>query len=186
MAGVTGFSITLALGLYDRPDSVALAPTHVWDIVPGDLVSSAILATAAAVSAGIANELNRGTATRGLGAEEPSRMRQTGSSTAGRPCHAFSRLQTPLIVHAATTTTYPVSMVEVQWVVHDFIKLNPAPFRLPGTLPFKLRLDHVPDEAAVERAKWWTGLKVGTRGGGLAGGSILKGCQMGAENLGMP
>lgn len=49
--GPVGMGVAMAIGLFDRLDSVAMVPTHVWDAVPGDVVSSVILATAAATSA---------------------------------------------------------------------------------------------------------------------------------------
>jgi hypothetical protein len=43
----------------------------------------------------------------------------------------------------------------------DFLRQNPAPFKLPGSQLFKIPLDYVPDEEAVKRRKYWTGWKVG-------------------------
>jgi hypothetical protein len=45
--------VAMATGLFDYLDSVAMVPTHVWDAVPSDLVTSVILAAAAAVCAGV-------------------------------------------------------------------------------------------------------------------------------------
>jgi hypothetical protein len=42
----------------------------------------------------------------------------------------------------------------------DFLRANPAPFKLPGSQLFKIPLDYVPNEAAVKRCKYWTGWKV--------------------------
>lgn len=39
--------------MFDHLDSVAMVPKHVWDAVPSDVVMSAILATAAAMCAGL-------------------------------------------------------------------------------------------------------------------------------------
>lgn len=44
--------VAMAVGLFSSLDSVAMVPTHVWDAVPGDVVSSVVLAAAAATSAG--------------------------------------------------------------------------------------------------------------------------------------
>jgi hypothetical protein len=35
--GPIGMGIALAVGLFDRLESVAMVPTHVWDAVPGAL-----------------------------------------------------------------------------------------------------------------------------------------------------
>jgi hypothetical protein len=45
--------VAMAIGLFDYLDSVAMVPTHVWDAVPSDVVTSVILAAAAAVCAGL-------------------------------------------------------------------------------------------------------------------------------------
>lgn len=45
--------VAMAIGLFDYLDSVAMVPTHVWDAVPSDVVTSVILAAAAATAAGV-------------------------------------------------------------------------------------------------------------------------------------
>jgi hypothetical protein len=35
LPGPIGMGIALAVGLFDRLESVAMVPTHVWDAVPG-------------------------------------------------------------------------------------------------------------------------------------------------------
>lgn len=45
--------VAMAIGLFDVQESVAMVPTHVWDAVPSDVVTSVILAAAAATLAGI-------------------------------------------------------------------------------------------------------------------------------------
>lgn len=45
--------VAMAIGLFDVKESVALVPTHVWDAVPSDVVTSVILAAAAATLAGL-------------------------------------------------------------------------------------------------------------------------------------
>ncbi|WIA39152.1 hypothetical protein OEZ86_005280 [Tetradesmus obliquus] len=134
LAGPVGMGVAMAVGLFDKLESVAMVPTHVWDAVPGDVVSSVILTAAAATAAGLSiNE---------YAADAPE-------SVGG-----------PLIVHAGTSTTYPVSMAEASYASVDFLRANPAPFKLPGSSLFKIPLDYVPDEAAVKRRKYWTGWKV--------------------------
>eukprot|EP00879_Flechtneria_rotunda_P009277 GHRR01009712.1.p1 GENE.GHRR01009712.1~~GHRR01009712.1.p1 ORF type:complete len:439 (+),score=125.12 GHRR01009712.1:755-2071(+) len=134
LAGPIGMGVAMAVGLFDRLDSVALVPTHVWDAVPGDIVSSVILATAAATAAQI--EINR-----------------YKNSTIGSN-------EDPLVVHAGTSTTYPISFVEAFYAGLDFVQQNPPPFRLPGGSLFSIPLDYRPDEAAVKRCKYWTAWKV--------------------------
>lgn len=45
--------VAMAIGLFDSLDSVAMVPTHVWDSVPGDMVTSVVLAASAAMAAGV-------------------------------------------------------------------------------------------------------------------------------------
>lgn len=45
--------VAMAIGLFNGLGSVAMVPTHVWDAVPGDVVSSVVLAAAAATAAGV-------------------------------------------------------------------------------------------------------------------------------------
>lgn len=67
--------------------------------MPGDVVTSAILAAAAATSAGLKiNEYK----------DSP-----IGSNT------------DPMIVHAGTSTTYPISFVEAAYAGTEFVKNNP-------------------------------------------------------------
>lgn len=124
--------VACAIGLFSTLSSVAMVPTHVWDAVPGDLVSAVILAAAAATAAQVHID--------GYGDRDVKTA--------------------PLILHAATSTTYPISFVEAQWASLEFIQYNPPPFRLPGGGLFKVPLTYKPDEAAVERAKAWTAWKV--------------------------
>jgi len=135
LAGPIGMGVATAIGLFDCLESVAMVPTHVWDAVPGDVVTSAILAAAAATSAGL-----------NINEYKDSRI---GSNA------------DPMIVHAGTSTTYPISFVEAAYAGNEFIKNNPPPFRLPGGNGlFKIPLDFRPDDKAVERCKYWTAWKV--------------------------
>lgn len=52
-AGPIGMGVAMAIGLFDVQESVAMVPTHVWDAVPSDVVTSVILAAAAATMAGV-------------------------------------------------------------------------------------------------------------------------------------
>lgn len=134
VAGPIGMGIAMAVGLFDRLESVAMVPTHVWDAVPGDVVSGVILAAAAATAARMAiNE---------YAAECPAAAAD------------------PMIVHAGTSTTYPISFCEAFYAGLDFVRQNPPPVRLPGASLFSLPLDYRPNEEAVKRCKYWTGWKV--------------------------
>ena len=64
-AGCIGAGAAMAIGLFDCLDSVASQPLGVWDIVPSDLVGSAIIAAAAAVAAGVAPSICSATGTGG-------------------------------------------------------------------------------------------------------------------------
>eukprot|EP00882_Tetradesmus_deserticola_P013375 GHRQ01014200.1.p1 GENE.GHRQ01014200.1~~GHRQ01014200.1.p1 ORF type:complete len:468 (+),score=166.28 GHRQ01014200.1:148-1551(+) len=134
IAGPVGMGIAMAVGLFDKLESVAMVPTHVWDAVPGDVVCGVILAAAAATCA---------------------RMDINMYSDAVPACKAD-----PMVVHAGTSTTYPISLCEAFYAGFDFVRQNPPPVRLPGSALFKLPLDYKPDEEAVKRCKYWTGWKV--------------------------
>jgi hypothetical protein len=100
----------------------------------GDVVSSVILAAGAATAACMAiNEY-----------------------TDAAPSAAAD----PMVVHAGTSTTYPISFCEAFYAGLDFVRQNPPAVRLPGAALFTLPLDYRPDEEAVKRCKYWTGWKV--------------------------
>jgi hypothetical protein len=60
-AGPSGMGAAVAIGFFPALSAHAVQPFSVWDAVPGDLVASAILATAAAVGAGLQRELSAAT-----------------------------------------------------------------------------------------------------------------------------
>jgi hypothetical protein len=68
-AGPSGMGAAVAIGFFPSLSAHAVRPYSVWDAVPGDLVASAILATAAAVGAGLQSELAAAT---GSGAWVPA------------------------------------------------------------------------------------------------------------------
>ncbi|KAI8472007.1 MAG: male sterility protein-domain-containing protein [Monoraphidium minutum] len=157
LAGPGGQALAQAVGFYDNLDSFAMVPTNIWDVVPGDMVSSVVVASAAAVSAH-AHIDGYDDAARGGG---PC---SAGSMGMGNGLAAAGSMELggvgPLIVHAATSTTYPISYVESQWASLAYIAGNPPPFRLPGAELFKVPLDFRPDPAKVDRAKRNTAWKV--------------------------
>jgi hypothetical protein len=56
-AGPSGMGAAVAIGFFPYLSAHAVNPYSVWDAVPGDLVASAILATAAAVARGLQREI---------------------------------------------------------------------------------------------------------------------------------
>ncbi|KAI8467766.1 MAG: male sterility protein-domain-containing protein [Monoraphidium minutum] len=202
-AGMAGMCAAMALGLFPAPSSFATRPYSVWDVVPGDLASSAVLAAAAALCAGAdrgaaaaAAAAERGARTRALAAAAPRWggaaaaaagcggcspgggpwLQRSGSSggssesgfsddsahdaAAAAAARAFAPLSAAadgpspppsprpaaapraaaagaaspvaaprplLVVHAATSTTYPTNMYEAVGTCTDFLRANPSP-----------------------------------------------------------
>ncbi|KAI8468986.1 MAG: male sterility protein-domain-containing protein [Monoraphidium minutum] len=56
-AGPSGMGAAIAIGFFPSVTAYALNPYSTWDVVPGDLAASAILATAAAVACGLQSEI---------------------------------------------------------------------------------------------------------------------------------
>ena len=69
-AGPSGMGAAVAIGFFPSLSAHAVQPYSVWDAVPGDLVASAILGTAAAVAAGLQADIVAAT---GCGAWEGAR-----------------------------------------------------------------------------------------------------------------
>eukprot|EP00878_Enallax_costatus_P030106 GHUV01032744.1.p2 GENE.GHUV01032744.1~~GHUV01032744.1.p2 ORF type:complete len:129 (-),score=39.27 GHUV01032744.1:226-612(-) len=90
--------VAMAIGLFDRLESVAMVPTHVWDAVPGDVVSSVILATAAATAAKV--DFNQ------------YRNSKIGSS------------EDPPVVHAGVGLGYRVAGSGTVWLQHYWVSLH--------------------------------------------------------------
>ncbi|KAF8055926.1 fatty acyl-CoA reductase [Scenedesmus sp. PABB004] len=65
-AGPIGAGAAMAIGLFDCLQSVASQPMGVWDVVPADLVASSIIASAAAVAAGVGAAISRVTRSGGI------------------------------------------------------------------------------------------------------------------------
>ncbi|GBF97474.1 hypothetical protein Rsub_10397 [Raphidocelis subcapitata] len=89
-AGPSGMGAAVAIGFFPSLYAHAVDPYSVWDAVPGDLVASAILATAAAVAAGLQREIAAATGCGAWagGAGEPAALalaRAAGSVTAALP-----------------------------------------------------------------------------------------------------
>jgi hypothetical protein len=254
-AGPIGAAAAMASGLFDCLGSVASKPLHVWDVVPADQVASIILASAAAVAAGLADTIVRasaggtrpatglvtqqGAVTSGTKytpslAESASSSREnsvaaviqltgqpgvtgvvkagskvtelprrgsssplsssppassagdvaslpaspvagaaseTGSPMAvqaaaaaaagaaeGSP--AAARVPPLLVVHAATSTTYPLTLMEGWNYNLAFFSAHPPVFSItPWKLPV-MTAEFVPSEAAVLSCRRWTGYKV--------------------------
>jgi len=77
-AGPSGMGAAVAIGFFPRLSAHAVNPYSVWDAVPGDMVASAILATAAAVARGLSAEI---TAATGSGAWVNGQGRPTATTT---------------------------------------------------------------------------------------------------------
>lgn len=93
--------------------SAAFSPA-VWDCVPGDMVAAVVVAAAAATAARAHIDGYDGAAGSGGGAGmclsvADSMLPAGGRGASGRASGG------PLVVHAATSTTYPISYVESQW-----------------------------------------------------------------------
>jgi hypothetical protein len=90
-------------------------PNAVWDVVPGDQVAAAVVAAAAATASRVSVDGYSRPDGAGPG------VRGAGSGGGGGGLVNGSALQEDfegggmLIVHATTSTTYPISFVESQW-----------------------------------------------------------------------
>jgi hypothetical protein len=241
-AGCIGAGAAMAIGLFDCLGSVASRPMGVWDIVPADLVGSAIIAAAAALAAGASSSISRATgsgalhngarATRyaaarcggvelvtassgsldfahnllratggGGGAAVPAKRdlasftdSDTATSGSGSASdgeagsdaspqavaaahpltarlleHAAARESGSgeraggrplLIVHAATSSTYPLTLMEGWNYNLEFFAAHPPPFSItPGSLP-RMTDAFVPNDAKVMACRAWTRWKV--------------------------
>jgi fatty acyl-CoA reductase len=178
-AGPIGASAAMAIGLYHSLSCVSSQPLHVWDAVPGDVVAAVVLAAAAAVSAGVDGAIAAaGAAQRALGNTNSSSSSNTNSCAAGGitagPVTA-SKLAAAagaaqdgapphsghiLIVHAATSSTYPVTLMEGWNHAVEFMAQHSPKFRISsGLLPCMTPASR-PDAAAVAWNRRWTQLKV--------------------------
>ncbi|KIZ01368.1 Fatty acyl-CoA reductase 1 [Monoraphidium neglectum] len=92
-AGLSGMGAATALGFFPAASAYAVNPHSVWDAVPGDLVASAILATAAAVAAGLAPAI-AAAAAGGARAEAaaPWRLTEDGAAGAAKALHGAPRV----------------------------------------------------------------------------------------------
>lgn len=114
-------TVTLRLRTFARklrtptPTTSSLQPA-VWDVVPGDQVAAVVVACAAATSARVhidgyeaaVDSVAAGSAVIGYG---------SGGSAGGVMGGSMGEAAAvgPLVVHAATSTTYPISFGESQW-----------------------------------------------------------------------
>jgi hypothetical protein len=88
-------------------------PPPVWDVVPGDQVAAVTVAAAAATSARVHID--------GYGADAPGALVGGGALAGGGGGGGGGGGEGPLIVHAATSTTYPISFAESQWWVGGWV-----------------------------------------------------------------
>ncbi|GBF93777.1 hypothetical protein Rsub_06109 [Raphidocelis subcapitata] len=145
-AGQVGALAAYISGLYnDNPAAVAADGDSAWDVVPGDLVAHAIIAAAAATAARAAPHA----------APAPGAGRAAAAAAA-------PRLQPPLVVQAATSTTHPLTTADCFNAVYRWVGAHPRPFTLAfapgGARPMAPGARY--DAAAVVRNMWWTRAKV--------------------------
>ena len=81
-AGPSGVGAAIALGFFPALSAHAVDPMSVWDAVPGDLVASAILATAAAVAAGAQGTIAGATGCGAWAGEGPAAVSAPAASMA--------------------------------------------------------------------------------------------------------
>lgn len=140
-AGPLGIGAALAVGMVPAQGIISAEPHNVWDAIPGDLVASIIIATGAAVAAGVAPALTAASeaahsaslaaggsaAAGGVGSPAPIMVKACAPPQGSAP--AAEARSGVMVVHACTTTTYPISMIEAWNTAIEFIRAHPAPMR---------------------------------------------------------
>jgi hypothetical protein len=170
----------VAIGFFPALSAHAVNPYSVWDAVPGDLVASAILATAAAVCRGLQRSIAAATGSGAWGAagappadlagsfladdvvlvhaagddssptassssaaaaastttplvsrfrlgKRAAAARAAAAAAASPPSKSSSAPQPLIIVHAATSTTYPATVYEAYNTAVDFLRAHGSP-----------------------------------------------------------
>lgn len=95
-----------ALGFFQGSSSVAFGADHILDLIPGDTVASLVVTAGAAAAA---------------------------ATAAGSTCVPGQQNGSTTIYHAASSGSYPLSVVPAFSYMHSYFKDNPAPLRLPFT-----------------------------------------------------
>jgi fatty acyl-CoA reductase len=178
-AGPIGASAAMAIGLYHSLSCVSSQPLHVWDAVPGDIVAAVVLATAAAVAAGVDGAIAAAGAAQRAAGGTTSSGSSNSSCAAGGAQKAPSTASKPpppaaaaaagdvrvcsgdiLIVHAATSSSYPVTLMEGWNHAVEFMEQHPPRFRISRGLLPRMTPSFRPDPAVVAWHRRWTRLKV--------------------------
>jgi hypothetical protein len=134
--GPAGFTLSYALGFFQAPAGVAYHGGCVLDAIPVDVVTSMVLAAAAAAS-------QEGRFAAGAEANAP---------TAAAPAPMMPR---PHIYHAASSTSHPLTAASLFRTLARFYSRHPPPLRLPFTSYPVLKDDHRPHLPTVGL---WRGL----------------------------
>jgi hypothetical protein len=144
-AGVT-VAAALAIGFYHSLGCVSSQPLHVWDIMPGDMVSNAVLAAAAATAANIDFPIPTASA--------------AATAKAADPAIAGASKRPMLIVHSSSSSTYPMTLMEGWNAALEFIAVHKPKLRLSWGLPPDMTASFQPNAAVVRRQRRWTAIKV--------------------------
>eukprot|EP00878_Enallax_costatus_P037999 GHUV01043120.1.p1 GENE.GHUV01043120.1~~GHUV01043120.1.p1 ORF type:complete len:414 (+),score=148.58 GHUV01043120.1:274-1515(+) len=147
-AGPIGAAAALAIGFYHSLGCVSSQPLHVWDCMPADMVANAILATAAAVTAGRSSSIASKAATAAAKTGQPT---ETSSS---------SEDQQMLIVHSSSSSTYPLTLMEGWNYAVEFVQVHKPKFRLSWVKLPKMTASFQPNPKIVHRERRWTAFKV--------------------------
>ena len=151
-AGPIGAAAAMATGLYHSLQCVSSQPLHVWDVVPGDMVANVVLATAAAVAAGVDGSI-------ATAAAEPAGV-QGGCPGAPSNDSRNDSSKSLLVVHACSSSTYPMTLMEGWNHAVEFMAAHPPKLRISrGQLP-RMTPDFLPRPEVVRRERRWTALKV--------------------------
>lgn len=116
--------------------------------MPADMVANAILATAAAVTAGCSSS---------IATQAAATAAETSQSTVISSSNLDRRM---LIVHSSSSSTYPMTLMEGWNYALEFIQVHKPKFRLSwGKLP-KMTPSFQPNPKVVRRERRWTAFKV--------------------------
>ncbi|KAF8071189.1 fatty acyl-CoA reductase [Scenedesmus sp. PABB004] len=137
-AGPIGACAALSLGLYHSLGCVSSQPGHVWDVVPADLAANAVIAAAAATAAGV------------------------GGAVAARAGGGGGDGDALLVVHSASSATFPLTLAEGWGHAVDFLRVHAraARFRLSWGVVGHMPLSFRPSPRRVRLHRAWTALKV--------------------------
>lgn len=132
-----------ALGFFQGSASVAYGADHILDLIPCDAVASLVITAAAAASAAAAagdTAAGRPTAASAdaagclaAPADSAASARTTAALAPGSTAVSLQDSGSTTIYHAASSGSYPLSILTAYVLMHDYFRHNPAPLRLPFT-----------------------------------------------------